>query len=135
MKNHLREAERLARTLGDQHRLGRITNFMLNQCMFTGDYDGAVRFKREALSIARTLSDRSIEVTATTNLDRAYSALSEFNDATAFLERNVALEGNLHYERFGSVSIQWAWSGAHLADVLSELDRFDEAIGYVEAVV
>jgi len=135
MGDHLREAEGLARTLGDQHRLGRITNFMLNQCMFTGDYDGAVRFGREALGIARTLSDRSIEVTATTNLGGAYSALGEFNDAAAFLERNVALEGDLRYERFGSVSIQWAWSGAHLADVLSELGRFDEAIGCVEAVV
>jgi tetratricopeptide (TPR) repeat protein len=51
------------------------------------------------------------------------------------LERNIALEGDLRYERFGSVGIQSAWSGAHLADVLSELGRFDEAIGHAEASV
>jgi len=135
MGDHVREAEGLARTLGDQHRLGRIANFMLNQCMFTGDYDGAVRFGREALGIARTLGDRSIEVTATTNLGSVYSARGEFSDAATFLERNVALEGDLRYERFGSVSIQSAWSAAHLADVLSELGRFDEAIGHAEASV
>src|SRR5262249_26378475 len=49
MGEHLREAERLARMLGDQHRLGLITNFMVSQCQATGDYDGAVRFEQEAL--------------------------------------------------------------------------------------
>ncbi len=135
MGDHLREAERLARTLADQQRLGRITNFMVNQCLATGDYDGAVRFGREALGIARALGDRSIEVVATTNLGGTHSARGEFSEAAAFFEQNVALEGDLRYERFGSVSIQWAWSGAHLADVLSEVGRFDEAIGHAEASV
>ena len=39
MGDHLREAEGLARTLGDQHRLGRIATFMVVQCLATGDYD------------------------------------------------------------------------------------------------
>src|SRR5262249_38300770 len=82
----LREAEGLARMLDDQHRLGRIANFMLNQCMFSGDYDGAVRFGREALGIARTIGDRAIEVTATTNLGGAHSARGEFSDAAAFFQ-------------------------------------------------
>ena len=64
MGEHLHEAEVLARTLGDQHRLARIATFMVIQCLDTGDYDEAVRFGQEALSIARTLGDRSIEVVA-----------------------------------------------------------------------
>jgi DNA-binding SARP family transcriptional activator len=135
MGEHVHEAERLARTLGDQHRLGRIANFMLNQCLLTGDYDGAVRFGQEALSIARTLGNRSIEVVATTNLGGTHSARGEFSDAAAFLERNVALEGDLRYERFGSAGIQSAWSAAHLAEVLSELGRFDDAIERAETSV
>jgi tetratricopeptide (TPR) repeat protein len=51
------------------------------------------------------------------------------------LERNVALEGELRYARFGAATIQSAWSGAHLAEVLSDLGRFDEAIGHAEAAV
>jgi len=133
--DHLQEAEVLARALGDQRRLGRIAHFMATQCLVTGDYDEAVRFGQEALSIARTLNDRSIEVVATSNLGQTHVARGELSDAATFLERNVALAGDLRYERFGAPVIQSALSGARLADVLSELGRFDEAIGHAEAAV
>jgi tetratricopeptide (TPR) repeat protein len=135
MGEHLHEAEVLARTLGDQHRLARIAFFMANQCLVTGDYDEAVRFGREALNIGRTLNDRSIEVVATSVLGLMHAARGEFSAATVFLERNVALEGDLRSVRFGTSAIQSATSGAFLADVLSELGRFDEAIGHAETAV
>jgi len=136
MGNHLHEAEGLARTLGDQHRLARIATFMVIQCLGTGDYDEAVRFGQEALSIARTLRDRPIEVVATLVLGQTHVARGEFSAAATLLERNVvALEGDLRYERFGTPSITSATSGAWLADVLSQLGRFDEAIGHVEVAV
>ena len=135
MGEHLHEAEVLTRTLGDQHRLARIATFMANQCLLTGDYDEAVRFGQEALSIARTLGDRSIEVLATSFLGMTHVARGEFSDAATLLERNVTLEGDLRYERFGGPGIPSAFSGAYLADVLSQLGRFDEAIGHAEAAV
>ena len=135
MGEHLHEAEVLARTLGDPHRLARIATFNLNQCLATGAYNEAVRFGQEALSIARTLGDRSIEVVATTFLGMTHAARGEFSDAATFLERNVALEGDLRYERFGAPAILSAFAQARLADVLSELGRFDEAIGHAEAAV
>ncbi|PYN83917.1 MAG: hypothetical protein DMD96_00325 [Candidatus Rokuibacteriota bacterium] len=101
MADHLHEAEVLARTLGDPHRLGRIATFMVNLCVITGDYDQAVRFGQEALSIARTLGNRLIEVVATSNLGITHVARGEFSDAATLLERNVALEGDLRAERFG----------------------------------
>jgi tetratricopeptide (TPR) repeat protein len=135
MGDHLHEAEMLARALGDQHRLARIAAFMASQCRNTGDYDEAVRFGQEALTIARTLGDRSIEVLATSFLGNTYVVRGEFSNAVTLLERNVALEGDLRYERFGAPEIQSALSGAYLAEVLSELGRFDEAIGHAEAAV
>ncbi len=135
MGNHLREAEGLARKLGDQHRLAWIVTFMVNQCLVTGDYEEAVRFGQEALSIARTLGDRSIEVVATSFLGHTHGARGELSDAATFLERNVALEGDLRYERFGTPVIVSATSGAYLADVLSGFGRFDEAIGHAEVAV
>jgi tetratricopeptide (TPR) repeat protein len=135
MGDHLHEAEVLARRLGDQHRLARIATFMVIQCLRTGDYGEAIRFGQEALSIARTLGDRSNEVVATSFLGMTYLARGEFTDAATFLERNVALEGDLRYERFGAPAIQSALSGAQLADVLSQLGRFDEAIGHAEVAV
>jgi len=135
MGDHLHQAEVLARTLGDQHRLARIANFMVIQCLGTGDYEEAVRFGQEALSIARALGDRPIEVVATSFLGMTRAARGEFGQAAAFLERNVALEGDLRYERFGAPVIQSVLSEALLADVLSEVGRFDEAIGHAEAAV
>jgi tetratricopeptide (TPR) repeat protein len=135
MGEHLHEAEGLARTLGDQHRLARIAAYMVIQCLGTGDYGEAVRFGQEALSIARTLNDRSIEVVATHFLGMTHVARGEFSDAVTFLERNVALEGDLRYERFGTPGIPSAVAGAFLADVLSQLGRFDEAIGHAEAAL
>jgi len=135
MGEHLHEAEVLARTVGNQHRLGRIAAFMVLQCLATGDYDEAIRFGQEALSIARTLDDRSIEVAATSYLGMTHAARGEFIDAAAFLERNVALEGDLPYEPFAAPAMQSALSGAWLADVLSQLGRFDEAIGHAETAV
>ena len=133
--DHLHKAEVLARTLGDQRRLGRIATFMVIQCLNTGAYDEAVRFGQEALSIARTFGDRSNEVVATSFLGMAHSDRGEFSDAVNFLERNVALEGDLRYERFGAPAIQFALSGGQLADVFSQLGRFDEAIAHAEVAV
>ena len=134
-EEHLHEAEGLARTLGDQRRLGRIATFMMPQCRVRGDYDEAVRFGREALNIARALGDRSIEVVARFFLGRTYVAKGEFSDAATLLEQNVALEGALRYKRFGTSFIPSALSGAGLADMLAELGRFDEAIGDAEVAV
>jgi tetratricopeptide (TPR) repeat protein len=135
MAEHLHEAEVLARAHCDQHRLGRIATFKLMKCLTLGNYDEAVRFGHEALSIARALGDRSVEVVATTFLGWTHDARGEFSDAATFLERNVALEGNLRYERFGAPAIPSALSGAHLADVLSQLGRFDDAISQAEVAV
>jgi len=136
MGEPLREAEVLARTLGDQHRLARIATFMVDQCLAAGDYDEAVRSGQEALSIARTLGDRPIEVVATSFLGMTHAARGEFSDAATLLERNVvALEGDLRYERFGTAFVHSTFSGAFLADVLSQLGRFDEAIEHAEAAV
>jgi tetratricopeptide (TPR) repeat protein len=135
MGEHLHEAEGIARTLGDQHRLARIAIYMVSQCVYIGDYDEAVRFGHEALTIARTLGDRSIEVVATRFLGQTHVARGDFSEAATFLERNVALEGDLRHEHFGAPAIQSAVSGADLANVLSQLGRFDEAIGHAEASV
>jgi predicted ATPase len=131
----LHAAEGLARALGDQHSLARIATFMVDQCQGTGDYNEAVRFGQEALRIARTLGDRAIEVVATTFLGFTHTARGEFSDAATLLERNAALEGELRSERFGTPCIQSALSGAWLADVRSQLGRFDEAIGHAEAAM
>jgi len=109
-------------------RCGCSTALIVNQCLFTGDYDEAVRFGHEALSLARTLGDRSIEVVATSLLGGTHAARGEFSDVATLLERKVALEGDRRFERFGAPAILSAVSGARLADALSQLAGFDEPL-------
>src|SRR5262245_5619354 len=135
MGEHLHEAEVLARGLGDQQRLARITTFMVIQCLGDGDYAEAVRFGREALGIARSLDDRAIEVLATAFLGQTHAARGDLDEAITLLERNVALEGDLRYEHFGAPIILSALAAGWLADVLSQLGRFDEAIQHAEGAV
>ena len=130
---HLHEAEVLARMLGDQHRLARIVTFMANHCMMAGDYDQSFRSGQEALSIARTLADRSTEVLAASYIGMTHAVRGEFSEAATCLERIVALD--LRAERFGAIQILSALAEGWLADVLSQLGRFDEAIGHAEAAV
>src|SRR5262249_53346168 len=93
------------------------------------------RFGHEALTIAGTLGDRSIEVVATSFLGRTHFIRGEFTQAVALLERNVALEGDLCSERFGTSVNLSALSEAWLSHVLSELGRFDPAIEYAGSAV
>jgi tetratricopeptide (TPR) repeat protein len=132
---HLHEAEVLTRTLGDQHRLARIATFMGIQCLVTGAYDEAVRFGAGGLE-SRAHPRRSLDRGGrNVQSGPTHAARGELSDAAAFPERNVALEGDLRYERFGTALSQSALSAACLADVLSQLGRFDEAIGHAEAAV
>jgi tetratricopeptide (TPR) repeat protein len=133
--DHLKEAEVLARALGDQHRLGRIVAFMVITCLMDGDYDAAAGFGQEALAIARTRGDRSIEEVATNFLGRTHLNRGEFSEAITFFERNVALEEDLRSERFGTTINQLTHSEAGLADTFSELGRFDAAIAHAEAAM
>jgi tetratricopeptide (TPR) repeat protein len=135
MGEHLHEAEGLARTLGDRHRLARIATFMVVQCLNAGDYDEAVSFGEEALTIAQSVGDRSIEVVATSFLGMTHAVRGEFSSSATLLERNLALEGDLRSERFGAPVIQSALADVWLANVLSQLGRFDEAIRHAEAAV
>ena len=125
---HLNAAERLVRALGDRRRLARVATFMVIQSLGGGEYDAAVRFGREALTIGQALDDRAISVVATSFLGMAHVTRGELGAAVALLERNLTLEGDLRYERFGAPVIQSVLSRALLADALSQLGRFDEAI-------
>ena len=136
MERHLRDAEALARALGDQRRLALALGGMVMPRMNTGDWDGAQRFGREALAIAEALGDRPIAMRTTYLLGMVHDVRGEFSEAATILERIVPLlEGDLLYERFGDTSIVSVGSRTYLCDVLSQLGRFDEAIAHAKLAV
>ena len=72
---------------------------------------------------------------ATSYLGLTHLVRGGFSEAVTFFKRNVALEGDLRSERFGTAVNQSAHSGAGLAEALNKLGQFDAAIGHAEAAV
>ena len=103
MLDHLRRAETLAQTLGDQLRLGRVYADMNNNFWAAGDVDRAIDYGQRALALATTLGDVGLQARAHLSLGRVYYDTGDYPRAVESLERNVAtLQGDLLYERFGT---------------------------------
>ena len=116
MREHLREAEVLAAALGDQRRLGRVSNYMVIQSLFDSDYEAALSCGRRALDIAATLGEVSIAAPANAYLATAHINRGELVQAVGYLQRNVELlTGDLLHERFGQANIMATYSRSVLA--------------------
>ena len=105
MLDHLRRAETLAQTLGDQLRLGQVYAEMSAHCWVAGEVDRAIVYGQRALAVAATLGHVGLQARAHLSLGRAYYDTGDYPRAVESLERNVAtLQGDLRYERFGSMA-------------------------------
>jgi predicted ATPase len=91
MQEHLRSAEVLATGLGDRRRLARVSIYMVIQSVLAQEYEEAVRFGQQALSIGQVLADLAIEVPANAYLGVAHEARGDHLAAVDTLQRNVAL--------------------------------------------
>ena len=116
MLDHLRRAETLAQTLGDQLRLGRVYADMSANCWVTGDVDRAIDYGQRALAVAAPLGHVGLQARAHLILGRAYYDTGDYPQAVESLEWNVAtLQGELLYERFGANGSVAASSRARLS--------------------
>ena len=133
MLDHLRRAETLAQTLGDPLRLGRVYADMSNNCWVEGDVDRALVYGQRALALAATLGHVGLQAQAHLGLGRASYDVGDYPRAVASLERNVAaLQGDLLYERFGSINIIAASSRAWLSRCHAERGAFTEGRAMAE---
>ena len=81
MLNHLRQAETLAESLGDQRRLGWVSIYMTYYCWFIGDLDRALAAGLRALTIATDLGDVALQVRTHRVLGCAYHAGGDYHRA------------------------------------------------------
>jgi len=126
---YLREAETLAKALGDQHRLGWIAAYMLNYFFITGNQERAIEIGQRALAVAEAVTDIALQVEASYRLGQAYWSLGDYRQADACFRRNVVcLEGDLIRERFGMVGFPSVLSRAWLVCGLAEQGEFAEAM-------
>jgi tetratricopeptide (TPR) repeat protein len=133
MLEHLRRAEALAETLGDQRRLGRVYVTMSLNCWLMGDVDRTIVYGQRTLVVATTLGHVGLQALAHLYLGRVYYDMGDYDRAVENLERNVAiLQGDLLYEHFGSNNIVAAVSRSWLSYCHAERGAFTEGLAMAE---
>ena len=98
----LQDAQGLAEALGDQHRLGRVSAYLLAHFVLAGELDRALASGQRTLAIATALGDVGITVTAQYYLGAVYYILGDYHQAVEYFQKNmVCLHSALLSECFG----------------------------------
>ncbi|MBI4256359.1 MAG: sigma 54-interacting transcriptional regulator, partial [Candidatus Rokubacteria bacterium] len=132
----LRDAEALARSLGDQGRLGRAAAFLTDYFRLMGDQDRAIEYGHQALALAEALGDFVLQMRANTYLGQTHHARGDYRRAIEFLQKNVAaLEGGREHDSLGLGQLPSVHARYCLVLCLAELGEFDEGIRRGEEAV
>jgi DNA-binding SARP family transcriptional activator/tetratricopeptide (TPR) repeat protein len=124
-----REAERLARQLGDPCRLARASVHMCNHSRMAGRMAEAVALGQRALTVADELNDPSLMIPAAFSLALVRSYLGNYAEAEELLRRTMhAVEGNRIHDRYGLDGLPAVMAPGHLARMLAECGRFEEGV-------
>jgi class 3 adenylate cyclase len=125
----LREAEGLARTLGDQRRLGQMFVHMCFNFCVTGHPTEALGFGHSAQAIAESLGDVPLQVMGNLYLGVACLYTSDYRQAEdLFLKVLQLLEGDLSRERFGLAGFPAATARSFLTWIFADQAKFKKGI-------
>ena len=114
---YLHEAEGMAKTLGDQRRLGEVAVHMCHNLWMTGRHAEALTFGRNARALGESLGDVPLQVTGNLHLGAARLGTGDYRHAEDPLLKVVQLlEGEKSRERFGLAGFP-AVVGARLFDL------------------
>jgi class 3 adenylate cyclase/DNA-binding SARP family transcriptional activator len=127
----LREAERHARTLDDQSRLGQVSVHMCHILWNSGHPTEALPFGQTAQAIAESLGDVPLQVTGNLYFGVACRATGDFRQAEELLRKVLQwLEGDRSRERFGQTAFPAVASLGHLTWMFADQGRFEEGIAH-----
>jgi class 3 adenylate cyclase/tetratricopeptide (TPR) repeat protein len=127
----LREAERGARQLNDNRRLGQALASMSSSIWVTGKSLEARELASNALAIGERLAMPSLTVPSGYHLAGALLSLGDYRGAEGALRRvTEALQGDQLYERFDMPGFPGAIAESYLAWGLSELGQFEEGLAH-----
>jgi class 3 adenylate cyclase/tetratricopeptide (TPR) repeat protein len=133
MLDHLRRAETLAQTRGDQRRLGRVYVGMGGTCWRAGEVDHAIVYGQQALALATTLGHVGRQTRAQVILGLADYDAGDYARAIEHLERKVAtLQGDPRDEHSGAAGSAAAYSRAWLSLCHAERGAFTEGLTLAE---
>jgi class 3 adenylate cyclase/tetratricopeptide (TPR) repeat protein len=116
-----REAERIARDLGDEQRLARVYTYLVNHHYLKGETALAIEYGERCLEVGRATKDVALEALARQYMGQSYLALGDFPRAERILKENVEL---LDESRAGTTYVA---SCGWLAKSLAERGSFEAA--------
>jgi tetratricopeptide (TPR) repeat protein len=129
----LQDAASRAEALGDPHRLGWASAYLLAHFGQVCEPERALESGQHALAIAADLGDVGLMVTAQYYLGQVYYNLGDYHQATEFGRKNVAcLDGALLQGRLGLPGLADVLSRFRLVASLAECGAFVEGIARAE---
>ena len=132
----LREAEDLARALGDQRRLGQMSVYRCHNLWMTGHPTEAIVFGQSAQAIAESLGDVPLQVTGNLYLGAACLRTGDYRRAEDLLGKVLQLlEGDLRRERFGLPGFPAVMARCYLTLIFADLGRFEEGIAHAQQAI
>jgi len=132
----LREAEDLARALGDQRRLGQMSVYRCHNLWMTGHPTEAIGFGQSAQAIAESLGDVPLQVTGNLYLGAACLRTGDYRRAEDLLGKVLQLlEGDLRRERFGLPGFPAVMARCYLTLIFADLGRFEEGIAHAQKAI
>jgi DNA-binding SARP family transcriptional activator/class 3 adenylate cyclase len=131
----LREAEGLARTLGDQRRLGQTFVYMCHNLYQTGQPMEALGFGHNAKAIAESLGDGPLQVTGNLYFGVACLVTGDYRQAEDLLQQVLRLlESDLSRERFG-LEFPAVLARGYLTWGLADQGTFKEGIAHGQEAI
>ncbi|HKB27119.1 MAG TPA: adenylate/guanylate cyclase domain-containing protein [Methylomirabilota bacterium] len=109
-----REAERIARELGDEQRLARVYAYLVNHHYLKGETALAIEYGERCLAVGRTMNDVALQALARQYIGQSRHALGDHAGAERILLENVEA---LDEARAGTSYVaSCAWLAMSLAD-------------------
>ena len=133
---HLRAAEALAETLGDQRRLTSILASLTQYLSHTGDHDRALETGQRAVALAADSGSLTLQVAADHWLAHVYRAMGDYARALEYDRRIVELiPAERLYERFALGGVPSVQCRASIVRCLAEQGAFAAAQGYIDEAI
>jgi tetratricopeptide (TPR) repeat protein len=123
----LQESASCAEALGDLHRLGWVSAYLLAHFGQVCEPDRALASGQHALAIAEDLGDVGLTITAQYYLGQVYYSLGDYRRAIELSRKNMlCLDGDLLYEHLGLPGLASVLSCHRLVVSLAECGAFVE---------
>jgi tetratricopeptide (TPR) repeat protein len=127
---YLDEAQKAAEILNDKHRLQRVLNFRIAYLSMTGEPDRAIEIGEAGLGSGLACDDPGAAIVTHYYMGIVYYTTGNYHEAMRVLTQamEMADEGDLKFERFGTSTIVSAICRTWIVQSLAQTGAFDEAI-------